>query len=275
MAEAHAILERLSYHAAFDASIPEAIRWARTHGFHGIQVALESPHLAFERFTENEVEAIAAARARSGAFLALHAPDEAASLCQTSPALLAGVFAYFEALFDFAERVGASLVTVHAGRPPAFAWAADPTMRTPPVDEPLLRSALAGNLDRLADLAAGRVVLCVENYGWTPVLLEVLAPRLGEGGLSLCWDLPKTYDGALELNEEHERFLLDHLPHVAQVHLHDAGGGRSHLRIGDGELDLDRHLRILGGAEVQDFCLEIRPREAALESLRALPTLLA
>jgi sugar phosphate isomerase/epimerase len=40
--------------------------------------------------------------------------------------------------------------------------------------------------------------------------------------------------------------------------------------IGTGEIDFKTYLSVLSKADVQDFCIEVRPREKARESLEIL-----
>jgi sugar phosphate isomerase/epimerase len=66
---------------------------------------------------------------------------------------------------------------------------------------------------------------------------------------------------------------------VKQVHLHDirrddSGTERSHRVIGSGEIDFNYYLGRLSEADVMDYCIEVRPREKAKESLAALKTIL-
>jgi len=75
------ILDKMTYHAVYDDSIVAALRYAAATGFAGVQVAVETPHLSFERLAEAEVERIAALRDEAGMWISLHAPDEACRLC--------------------------------------------------------------------------------------------------------------------------------------------------------------------------------------------------
>jgi sugar phosphate isomerase/epimerase len=63
------------------------------------------------------------------------------------------------------------------------------------------------------------------------------------------------------------------------VHLHDIrqdekGNKRSHRVIGSGDIDFTYYLDRLAEADVFDYCIEVRPREKARESLQALKKLL-
>jgi hypothetical protein len=55
----NSILSRVSYHAVYDGSCLDAMRFAKANGFAGVQLADEAPHLSFERLTESEARRIA------------------------------------------------------------------------------------------------------------------------------------------------------------------------------------------------------------------------
>lgn len=272
----NSILSKTTYHAVYDESIMDALRYARNNGFAGVQLAIEVPQLSPERLTTAQRDAIGRYREEYNLTISLHAPDDTCSLLETSRTLTTGVFEYYRELFEFAEDVGAQIVVLHVGHLPTF-----PTDTQPEVEYPLealasWQDALGGNLRRLINLAAGRFVLAVENFRLTRPLLDVLSPLLGDAGLSLCWDLAKTYRrvsgkaSSWELDPAVESFFWKNLRHVRQVHLHDLRGDRSHRVIGTGELDFARFLSRLAEARVMEYCIEVRPREKASESLEAL-----
>jgi sugar phosphate isomerase/epimerase len=139
----------------------------------------------------------------------------------------------------------------------------------PQRDRPVYHEALRLGIDRLINLVDGRLILCVENYKMDHETLQVLDRHIGAGDLFLCWDVAKSR-GKPEVQE----YFLQHLDSVKQVHLHDfwqrEGIARSHRVIGSGELDFTQLLPILARADVLDYCIEVRPREKALQSLAAL-----
>ncbi len=269
------ILDKVSYHAVYDESIVDALRYARGHGFAGVQVAVETPHLSFEGLGGTEREEIARLADEYGLSIGLHAPDELASLFVTSRHLSEGILAYFEALFDFAEHVAARLVTVHLGSMTRFRTDEDPPEAVPPVDRAAYLHALEANLRRLVDLARRRFTLCVEYWKADPAVEALLQPHLESGELSLCWDLAKTCNRRGQPASDPTAYFWDHLSHVRQVHLHDLRGGVSHFVVGTGEVDFMAFLPRLAEADVLDYVIEVRPRERALESLRNLRVMIS
>ena len=264
------ILSKVSYHAVYDESIIDALAFAGSHGFAGIQWAVEAPHLAFESLPAEEIDRIAACRAEAGLDISLHAPDDACSLFSASRHLAEGIFRYFDAMMSLAGRIGAELITIHLGAPVTFGTDTDPPESIPNPDRALYRQVLARNLQRLIDLSAGRFVLCVENFRLEAMTQEVLQGFLDEGRLFLCWDLAKTFDAAGGPVERIESFYRRNIARVRQVHLHDIRDGRSHCVVGTGCIDFLHFLPSLAAADVMDYCIEVRPREQAVESLANL-----
>jgi sugar phosphate isomerase/epimerase len=265
----HNLLGRVSYHAVFDESILDALRYARAHGFAGVQVAVEAPHLSLDELTDARCSRIASFCKRHGLFVSLHGPDKAASLFAASRPLREGVFGYFAEVFERAERMGAARIVLHVGTMPAFGTAPRPGRALPETDRDCLCRVLEANLRRLVELAAGRFTLCVENVGFSEPVMATLGPLLDGRRLALCWDLPKGRNDAAV-----QAFYWRNLRHVRQVHLHDVVDGLSHEVLGTGTMDFGSYLPRLAAADVQEYCIEVRPREQALASLIALKGLL-
>lgn len=267
------VLEFASYHAVYEDSILDALRLAGGAGFSGIQVAVESPHLAFDAIPPDECRRIAEHCRQQGMRVALHAPDTAVSLLETNRCLRQGTFAYFASLFEFAERISCRLITIHAGKISTFGTDTEPRRLIPEQDLPLYRRAFHENLGRLIDMASGRFMICIENYLMDDMVQEAVQPCLDAGRLFLCWDLAKTYRNGVR-DEDQEEFLWRNVSRIRQVHLHDFAGNRSHMAVGTGQLDFMRYLPRLAAANVQDFCHEVRPRQRAIESLANLKALI-
>jgi len=266
----NSILNSISYHAVYDPSISEAIVYARENGFAGIQIADESPHLSFERLSTKQVEEIKLIAQQQGIYITLHAVDVAASLFQPSQHLISGIRDYYTTLLEFAHRVSAKLVTIHAGEMTSFRTDSQPEYYIPPKDLVFYQEVFQENLVYLIDKNKNQVSICVENYDLDEMTLNILVPYLDRGDIFLCWDIAKSYK-----QPELEDFFLGHLPWVKQVHLHDRkqnpdGQVRTHCVIGTGEIDFGSYLSVLSKVNVEDFCIEVRPREKAKESLENL-----
>ena len=265
------MLDRVTYHAVYDGSILEALQYAKAHGFAGVQIADETPHLSFERLSDQDIEEIKEFATAEGLYTTLHAPDHVVSLFQCSRYLSVGVLNYYHALFSFAHAIGSRAVTIHLGSMTVFPTDDETGRIIPNEDFPLYSFNLRKNLEELLKTAEGRFLICVENYGVGLAELELLKPYLGRDGLFLCWDLVKSAN-----QPDVEGFYMAHPEWIKQVHLHDrkevaSGSVKGHRIIGTGDIDFVRYLSFLmEKADVEDFCIEVRPREKARESLLVL-----
>src|SRR4030042_4401731 len=268
------ILQRISYHAVYDNSIMDALEFAYENGFAGIQLTTDSPHLSFESLPESSIIKIRSFLENKNLYLTIHAPDEAISPYTNSKVLRKGVLDYCRVLFDFASKMKAPLVTIHLGTPISFRTDTKPQIEIPSTDLKLYKSILKEYLETLVNLVENRFLLCVENYQMNQFNMEMMEPYLASKELSICWDLAKSYG-----NMKMERYLMHNVPHIKQLHLHDVchhadGSYRTHCVIGTGELDFRYYLSKTSSADIVDYCIEVRPREKAKESLEALKLIL-
>ncbi len=104
--------------------------------------------------------------------------------------------------------------------------------------------------------------------------MEVLQPYLDKTDLKLCWDIEKTYASDGTVNQKVLAFLIKNKLKVDQVHLHSLINGRSHRVIQTGVIDFSYYLGLFTNARVRDYCIEVRPKEKAVESLRNLESIL-
>lgn len=264
------IFDTISYHAVYDSSIQEALLYAKENGFTGIQIADESPHLSFEKLSAELVNDVKCVAQEQGVYIVLHAADTAASLFQPSRHLIGGIRDYYTALLKFANKVSARLVTIHSGEMTSFRTDSQPEYRIPHEDLAFYRIVFQKNLDFLLRVNNGQIPICIENYNLDQQTMEMVVPYLNRGDIFLCWDIAKSF-GQPYL----EDFFFKHLSWVRQVHLHDRrlspnNQVRTHCVIGTGEIDFVSYLSVLSKAKVQDFCIEVRPRDKARESLIAL-----
>jgi sugar phosphate isomerase/epimerase len=267
------ILSKISYHAVYDDSIMDALKYAKSNGFAGIQVAIETPHLSYEKLSSLECQEIRDFASDHNLSISLHAPDDSVSMFETSKYLRQGIMNYYNALFDFAETVGCKIITIHIGS--MIAFPTDTERRLPAVDLPLYKDVFQENINELLEVSGNSFIICVENYKTDDIILNLLQPYLNDSRIFLCWDLAKTYNSTMKKNIELEEYFLKNVDCIRQVHLHDINSqGRSHRIIGTGIIDFRYFLSVLHDKNIMDYCIEVRPRENAKESLDNLILLL-
>ncbi len=269
------IKNKVSYHAVYDKSIIDALKFAKNNNFAGIQLAVESPHLSFEHLSHEKRVEIKNFCKNNGLYVNLHAPDDI-SLFNTNLQLQNGIFEYFEDLFKFAKDISSQLIIIHIGTMTDFPTDTIPKQIYPYEDLDLYKKSLKENLTQLISLQDGQVMLCVENYKINPLILDVLQPFISNEKCWLCYDVAKAYYDKQHKNIEVSKFFIENQKSIKQVHLHDINeNGRGHCIIGSGLIDFKESLLNIKNAPVIDYCIEVRPRSKALESLKNLKQILS
>ena len=148
---------------------------------------------------------------QNGLHITLHGPDDVASLFVQDVSLQHGIMQYYRDLFDVATCLNVRMITIHLGRMTTFPTDTIPEIRYPPEDVKIYSTILQNNLTQLVELAAGRFLLCVENYQLDTSILDGLTPFLENKTLFLCWDLPKMYFRNGDLDVKLEQYFLNHM----------------------------------------------------------------
>ncbi|MDE1850337.1 MAG: sugar phosphate isomerase/epimerase [Candidatus Micrarchaeota archaeon] len=269
------VFERISYHVVYDDSIMDSIDFASKNGFSGIQIAMDVLHLGFDNSSNAEILRIKEKSQELGVRINLHAPD-GASLVFPYSNTDKGIISYYSDLIDFAVKIGAKIITIHPGKPSHFPTDTVPQEIYPKRDLGLYKKILEKNLDRLLELSKGKVQLCIENYEWLPFVTETMQDYITRTDLGLCWDLEKMHnkpDGSVKT--EILDFYTRNLSRIKQVHLHSIVEGKAHKVIQPGIIDFSHYLKLLDQVDVLDYCIEVRPKEKALESLNNLKKMLS
>jgi len=256
---------KLGYQAVYDASFTDALRFAAKHRFDYVSFDLNVPRFYLDGLNPAQVAAIRGSAESFSVGLAFHAPGDNISLFTDYPAARRGVLEHFSTVLRVAGELGARHVTLHPGIHPAFRRA-----RTGEDDFSLIYrdhffSILRENLLTLLQAAPPGLLVCLENFAFTPLVQEVLVDLWEEGApLHLTWDIAKGYDRMLNPLPGMEDFMRRHMDRVREVHVHDlVRGGRSHQVIGEGDIDFIPYLPVISREDVA-VTIEVRPREAAL-----------
>ncbi|MDE1865004.1 MAG: hypothetical protein KGH77_06300, partial [Candidatus Micrarchaeota archaeon] len=164
---------------------------------------------------------------------------------------------------------------IHPGVPAHFPTDTEPPQLFAEQDIELYRHIFKSNLDKLLELADGKVQICIENVNLQPFVIETLEDYVKRTDLGLCWDFEKMHNKDHTVNLQVKAFILRNLAAVKQVHLHSIANGKSHRIIQSGLIDFKYYLGLLSDFDVLDYCIEVRPREKAVESLDNLKKILS
>ncbi|MBI5725547.1 MAG: sugar phosphate isomerase/epimerase [Planctomycetes bacterium] len=268
------ILKKVTYHAAYDDSLADALSFAAESGFAGVQVALEAPQFFFEKYAPQQLAEIVGVRNRHKSLVSLHGPSQMCSLYEGNLYLGQGIFNYFRAMCTFAHKIGAGTLVLHLGSTTAFRSDDAPSLQMPRNMLAFYRTTLRENFQRLVDLVAGRFTVCVELFDLNLTAMDILQPFLDAGKVFLCWDIARMYNQKMMCNQQLEEYFWSNLPKVRQVHLHDVRDGNHYCVVGSGEIDFSRYLPRLAEADVLEYCIEVHPREKAQKSLDNLKSII-
>ena len=260
----------VGYHAVFDKDYHDAIAYASDSRFDYVQFDLNIPRFYLDHLSAREVRRIRTAADDRHVGLSVHAPGDNVSLFTDYPAARDGLLRQMQHILHRANDLGARHLTVHPGLVPSFRRARETGDAYRAEYAPYYRRVLSENLRWMAD-RSGSVVICVENFGTVDLAFEALGGLLGQGfPIHLCWDFAKSaaQNGA-------EDFFRQNAGHIREVHVHDLDlHGRSHQVVGEGTLDFRRYAEVIVRGDVATT-IEVRPREAALESRLRLSQILA
>jgi sugar phosphate isomerase/epimerase len=172
-----------------------------------------------------------------GLQLIFHGPFLHTSLLSHIPEVVSATEDRFDATLDFASKVGARIVTFHAGTYPLFEHR-----------EKVLHT-LAKHFLRFTDIKDPIATLenmPVKASGTTKEPLGHLSDC--DQILKLLPNLRFTLDvgHSLQNGDDFVSFLETHRSRIEDIHLHDGiKGGKGHLRLGSGDLDLSCFLDAL------------------------------
>jgi len=262
---------KLGYQAVYDADFSNALSFAAANRFDYVSFDLNVPRFYLESLEPAQVRSLRESAETTCVGLAFHAPGDNLSLFTDYPAARRGILEHFSTVLRVAGELGARHVTLHPGIHPVFRKARTGEDDFSLVYHSYFFSVLRENLLTLLHAAPPDLLVCLENFAFSPLVQEVLLGLWEEGApLHLTWDIAKGYDRMLNPLPGVEDFMRRHMDRVREVHVHDlVRGGRSHEVVGEGEIDFTPYLAAMKRRDVA-VTIEVRPREAALISRDSL-----
>lgn len=253
---------KLGYQAVYDSNFFDAIDYASNNGFDFVSFDLNVPKFYIDNLTKEELWEIKAFAEKKRVGLAFHAPGDNISLFSDYPCIRDGILKHFAKIIKAAELLNASHVTVHPGSYPALRKARAKEDDFSKEYSDYFSKVLYDNLFYLAQVSKS-VKVCVENFNFTAITMNVLEELFNDTALFLTWDIAKTYDRYVNCNEIVEDFMLRHKDKVEEIHVHDMiKDKKSHETVGSGDLDFFRYAEVFKEGN-KYITIEVRPREEA------------
>jgi len=257
---------KIGYQALFDFKDAfEAIEFGIEHSFDCVELNQINPSFLPEKYSAVQRE-----RLKNYLFpILIHAP-ESLSLFNTHRKVLDATLERIYEIIDFGREIDAKGITLHLGSTFTISVGGELI----PIHNILqeYRDALQHSLIKLAEYSDKKIKLCIENtagfrYDFSK---EVLKNTLETHNLWLTWDIGHTHKIGKTLAQEDEKFFLNFIEKINEVHLHDNHGEwDEHNVIGTGTIDFKYYFELLKSIDPY-FIIEVRPKERALESFEAL-----
>ena len=252
----------IGFHAVYEPGYIEAMRYAASNGFDYVQFDLNVPTYYLDELQDNDLWDLRQVSEELGVSISFHAPADSFSLYADFPGIRDAIIEHLEMIIRKAKLLKARHLTVHTQSYPSFRKTTDAFDQFERDYGSYYCRVLRENLCRLAAVAGRELLLCVENFQWTVLGMRVLEQIVADGiPVYLAWDFAKSHG-----KPDTQGFMWKHADRIREVHLHDCiRGGRSHLTIGDGELDFSPFKALIQREDVA-ATVEVRPKEKALES---------
>lgn len=253
---------KLGYQAVYDLNFFDAIDYANSNGFDFVSFDLNVPKFYIDNLSKEELENIKIYAEKKGVGLAFHAPGDNISLFSDYLSIREGILNHFAKIIKAAEFLNASHVTVHSGSYPTLKKVRAREDDFSKEYSYYFSNILYENLLYLSKVSKN-VKVCVENFNFTTITMNVLEKLFSDTTLFLTWDIAKTYDKDANCNKVVEEFMYKHRNKIKEIHVHDMiKGKKSHETVGSGDLDFFRYDNIFREDD-KYVTIEVRPREEA------------
>ena len=266
-----------AYHVIYDDSLMDAVKYAAENNWTSIVPDIGVPAFSPEKISSEERTQLRELSRDHSIGWGFHAAGDNVSLFSTYPPIRTGIMQYFKQIINLAREIstGPTNVVIHAGAPPKFRKARNQPNNFGEIHRDTYAQTFRENLTELIEHAFPHVKIVLENTGWTPLIRDVVKQLLPTG-LKICLDIPKLYGPGFKIIEEDWNFIQEHKGVIEVVHIHDIDPTLgSHQVVGEGVVDFERYLRFLGDlSNKPHYVFEVRPREAATESLQNIGRLL-
>ena len=192
--------------------------------------------------------------------------DEKLDLCDFNPLVAQ---AYLDTLLEtisFARRLQVPVLNMHLSEGVHFTLPGKKAYLYEMYREHFL-GRLTEAIARCEEAAEGAVSICLENTGNfdKPFLQEALELFLQSPLFGLTFDIGHNHSAG----DVDRPFFLSHKDKLRHFHIHDAVGGKNHLPLGTGEIDLPGHLALAAEGNCRAV-LEVKTMRALGDSVEWL-----
>lgn len=266
------------YHVIYDESLLDALDYASNHGWTCIVPDFGVPRYGPDYISSEERNQLREMSNNLGIRWSFHAPGDDVSLFISYPSIRQSILEFFRRIIDLVREISHTRtnLVVHAGGPPQYRIAGEKQDAFLNQNLDVYENAFFGAVVELIEYGSPDVAITLENHAWTPLVRHAI-PSLIARGMRLCLDIPKLYTKEMQLLHSDWMIFQQYSDAIDVVHIHDMMEGLgTHQIIGAGMLDFRPPLEFLSKIERPlQYIIEVRPREAATESLIGFEALLS
>lgn len=246
-------------------SIYDTIDFAKENGFNAVEINMNVPMFFPEKYSKEDRSDIKNYALNKGVTLTLHGPEDI-TLLQLQEDIRLATINGLKSVIEFGIDIGAVNLTLHVGPSVCFTLTDRKSYMEESYEEEY-KNVLKSNLKELLNFAGDKIKICIENSGRFPkkVVQETLEEILSENNLYLTWDIGHS----LENKYEEVEFFIKNINKIRTCHIHDNNGKSDHQIPGTGLIDFKWHFDLMKDKPII-YIIEVRPREKAAESLKAL-----
>ena len=188
--------------------------------------------------------------------------DEKLDLCDFNPLVAQAYLDTLLKTISFARKLHIPVLNMHLSEGVYFTLPGKKAYLYEMYREHFL-GRLAEAIARCEEAAEGAVSICLENTGNfnKPFLQEALELFLQSPLFGLTFDIGHNHSAG----DVDRPFFLAHKDRLHHFHIHDAIGGKNHLPLGTGEIDLLWHLALAAERDCRAV-LEVKTAQALADS---------
>lgn len=250
-------------------NIYHSIDFAHKNNMNSVEINANVPIYFPENFSLEDRKKVKEYAENKNVLLTIHAPEDITLLQLHKNVRKAGISRLKE-IINFGKDIGARSLTLHIGPAVTFTLV-DGKSYMDEFYKDEFKKILEDTLLQLIKEADGKIKIAVENSGRFPkkVVQETLQKFLDQNkDIYLTWDIGHSYEN--KYNEV--EFFIKNIDKIKTCHIHDNNGKSDHQIPGEGNLDFNKHFNLMKNKDIV-YIIEVRPRENALKSLKALRTL--
>lgn len=253
--------KRFGFSATYGfSSIVDAIEFASKNGFATVEINLNMPEFFPERYDKQEREHIKKFAKYNNISLTFHGPEDI-NLCSMQRLVAETGVTRLKECIDFASELGGERFTFHIGDSVKFTMV-DGSIYVEDYYKDKFEVLLNNSFKEVVDYAKDKIIICAENTGYFSSVKRYAIKQLLGKGLYLTWDMGHSF-----LKKEQQEFMIENCEYVRNVHIHDVKGKKDHSIIGEGDVDFKHFMSFVEKNDAY-YIIEVRPKEAALESYK-------